>query len=265
MQTDIRTEKMTRRSSLCKSISLELPKGWDDLTQEQLRQVLRILWLHGEDADWQNMVRLSAMLYFCSMEVEHVTDQGWLCRRADSEETFILATELLPDILAHLDFLCHPELISQRLEMVGKYKAVDFNLQNFEFGYYLSVDNHYQTFLLTRQQTELVAIARFLYRIPEGNEAPELREEVLTGVFLWVSAVKILLSQNFPHFLKPATSQEPVTQELLAESMRAQIRLLTKGDVTKQESILNVDTWTALGELEALARESEEIREKYGK
>ena len=47
--------------------------------------------------------------------------------------------------------------------------------------------------------------------------------------------------------------------------MNAQIRALTKGDITKERDILNMDTWRALTELDALAREYEEINRKYGK
>ena len=44
------------------------------------------------------------------------------------------------------------------------------------------------------------------------------------------------------------------------------MRLLTKGDVTKEHDIRNnVDTWTAMAELDALAQEAEEIERKYGK
>lgn len=51
----------------------------------------------------------------------------------------------------------------------------------------------------------------------------------------------------------------------LQDSMDAQIRALTKGDITKERDILNMDTWRALTELDALAREYEEINRKYGK
>jgi uncharacterized protein YbjQ (UPF0145 family) len=49
------------------------------------------------------------------------------------------------------------------------------------------------------------------------------------------------------------------------DSMNAQIRALTKGDITKEQEILNMDTWRALTELNAQAREYQEITAKYGK
>ena len=47
--------------------------------------------------------------------------------------------------------------------------------------------------------------------------------------------------------------------------MLAQVRALTGGDVTKEEAVLNVDTWTALAELDAKAKEAREYSEKYKK
>ena len=42
--------------------------------------------------------------------------------------------------------------------------------------------------------------------------------------------------------------------------MNAQIRALTGGDITKEAAILQMDCWRALTELDAKAREAEEIR-----
>ena len=50
---------------------------------------------------------------------------------------------------------------------------------------------------------------------------------------------------------------------MLQESMNAQIRALTKGDIIKE--VLHLDTWRALTELDALAKEAEEFNRKYPK
>ena len=45
----------------------------------------------------------------------------------------------------------------------------------------------------------------------------------------------------------------------------AQVRALTAGDETKEQTVLNVDTWTALDELNAKAREARELEKIYKK
>ena len=46
----------------------------------------------------------------------------------------------------------------------------------------------------------------------------------------------------------------------LRESTNAMIRALTGGDITKEAAIMKMDTWRALTELDAKAREVEELR-----
>ena len=41
--------------------------------------------------------------------------------------------------------------------------------------------------------------------------------------------------------------------------MDAQIRALTKGDITKEKEILSLDTWRALTELNAQAKEYKQL------
>ena len=47
--------------------------------------------------------------------------------------------------------------------------------------------------------------------------------------------------------------------------MDAQIRALTKGDITKEKEILALDTWRALTELNAQAREYKQLQAQLKK
>ena len=248
-------------------MSFTVPTSWQQLTQEQLRYVIKLLWLYGEAPDWQERVKTAAFLRFCNIEVASRTDQGWLCRESKTAKTFLLDPELLPSLLQHLDWLCHTDQMTERIEEVDGYKAVDFELRELMFGDYLMAENFYQAFLLSKESESLALLARILYGVPDGSETTAFTDEILTGAFLWFGSAKQLLGQWFPNFLKPAGEEgTTVTQESQYESTQAQIRLLTKGDVTKQKYILEeTDTWTALAELDALAKEAEEIKRKYGK
>lgn len=253
---------MILHSSLCEKVDFSVPTSWEQMTQEQLRYVIRLLWLYGETPDWQERVRTAAFLHFCGIEVARRTDQGWLCRVQKTGQTFLLDHQLLPSLLQHLDWICHTELMTVRIEQVGRYKAVDFELRELMFGNYLMAENFYQAFLLGKDRKNLLPLAEILYAVPDGGDTTAFAEDILTGVFLWFCAAKQLLGQWFPNFLKTAGEDTPsVTRESLHESTQAQIRLLTKGDVTKQKYILEqTDTWTALAELDALAKEAEELK-----
>lgn len=252
---------MTQRSFLCDRVVVTVPTKWIELSQNDLRYVIRLLWIYGDTPDWQNRVRVAAFLHFAGIEVYHRTDAGWLCRKG--KQTFNLNPELLPELVAPLDFLCHSEEMDVRIEEAAGHKAYDFELTELPFGLYLQLENYYQGFLQTRAMDALQKIAEILYQCQ--GESPEFKEEELFGAFLWYGAVKMLLSRFHPNFLKKSEESADITQESMREGMLAQIRLLTKGDVTKQRYILEeTDTWMALDELDALARDADEIKKKYG-
>ncbi|MGP1465278.1 MAG: hypothetical protein ACTTKJ_06645 [Prevotella koreensis] len=266
MEKDTKTNEKTRHSSLCREMSFRVPTGWKELSQEDLRYMLRLLWIYDGAKDWEQRVQVAALLHFAGIEVYKRTDRGWLCRESKTCKSFLLEGGVLLSMLHSVEWTTRLDYINVRLDAVGSHKAVDFELQELKFGMYLEAEGLYQSYLQTREVNLLVELGKRLYGVEEDEE-PELQEEVLLGVLLWFSAAKQLLGREFPNFLKPVTGeQETITRESLIEGIRAQIRLLTKGDVTKEEYIRNnVDTWTALAELDALSREAEEIQKKYGK
>ena len=48
----------------------------------------------------------------------------------------------------------------------------------------------------------------------------------------------------------------------ITETMNAQIRALTKGDITKENTVLKMDVWRALTELDAQAADREELKKQ---
>ena len=265
MQKDTRTKKKTLPSSLCKHVSFRVPTSWGELTQEQLRYVMKLLLIYGEQADGMNIAKLWALSKFCGFDVVYKTDGGWLCELHSTRQTFLLNPELLPSMIAHLSWLDHPEEMTVRLEQVGEYKAVDMLFRDLSFGDYLKLENFYQAYLTTHDEAKLQLMFRVLYSVPD-DATVDIRPYVLLSVFFWYQATKYTYSKVFSHFLKPVSEgQQTGTQESQREMMDAQIRLLTKGDVTKKEAVFNVPAWDALTELDALARDSEEFKRKYGK
>ncbi len=244
------------------------PEGWENLTQDMLRYILRMMWHDSGKPDWEIRLQTEVVVRFSGIEVVRWTPSGWLCREHKNGKDFVLDPDILPSLIDKVTWVTQTEEISVRIEEAGGYKAVDFELQELPFGRYLEAENLFQSYLLSKSEQCLVGLADVLYPAPEGTEGRKFREEELMGAFLWFNAVKRILGDQFPNFLKPAAEgyQNSVTKEKLTESMRTQIRLLTKGDVTKQQYILDkIDTWTALTELDALAKEAEEIKQKYGK
>lgn len=133
-------------------------------------------------------------------------------------------------------------------------------LHGVDFGTYLRCENLYQGVLQSQSDVALQSLAALLY---PGLRKP-LREWEQLMVLQWWSQIKEMFSGLFPHFFKPASGEDGGGVDM-ADVMNSQIRALTGGDVTKESEILALDTWRALTELDAKAREAEEFKRKIKK
>lgn len=260
----MRTDEKIPRSSLRRKVEFTLPTKWGDLTQEQLRIVLTLYATFGDVEDGLEQVKIAAWANFCRVGIVRTMDNGHLCVLLDSGDHFLMDDEVMPSILRNLEFLGHPEEMDIRLETFGTFHARKMWLDDITFEQYLILENWYQTYLVTRDDAMLRNMATILYGM-EQAQTERIKKDVLLGVFLWYGAVKHRFAQTYPHFLKPAQGAGQVCRESLREAIDAQLRLLTKGDVTKIEGVLKTKLPFALAELEALAREAEEMKRKYGK
>ena len=133
------------------------------------------------------------------------------------------------------------------------------------FEQFLYVENLFQGYLNTQNDELLLQMTQVLY----ASDHVKPDKAHLVGIFYWMASLKQYFARLFPNFYKPAETniggnllgggqQDIYTQ--LRESTNAMIRALTGGDITKESAIMKMDTWRALTELNAKAREAEEIR-----
>ena len=143
------------------------------------------------------------------------------------------------------------------------------DFQEVPFETFIICDNLYQGYLSAKEDKLLDDLAKLLYRSPKVN--PTAAERI--GVFYWFASLKAMFVRQFKHFFKPISNagdadgnmfeQTKSQYEILYEAVNSQIRALTKGDVTKEKEVLAIDTWRALTELDALAKEYDEFNKKY--
>ena len=165
---------------------------------------------------------------------------------------------------ASLDFLRHFPASLVRITKIGNATAIDKDFTEVPFSTYISCDNYYQGFLHTKNESLLKDLATLLY---PSVKRKRLTKAHLYNCFYWFASLKWFFSGMFPHFLQPMPSEptnllgsSPNIGEILRTAMNAQIRALTGGDITKEHAVLSMDTWRALTELDAKAKEAEELR-----
>ena len=89
-----------------------------------------------------------------------------------------------------------------------------------------------------------------------------LSKEEATSIFYWFTSLKRYFASLFTHFFGIANDGEAgmMSYKQLRDNMNTQIRALTGGDITKEREVLQMDCWRALTELDAKAKDYEELQ-----
>ena len=244
------------------TINLTLPTCWQELTPKQMRYVYFLL-SQNYTAD---EVKTYCLCRFGGITV--IGQEGDCWRIAFDNKSYLITAVQIAEQLAHLSWLDTLPLLPLRLPQIGKHTAVNANLSGVPFKDYLCCDNLYTGWLHTQNAALLTDMAKILY----NAKGIVLTDEEQVSVFYWFASLKAYYQRRF-RYLFDATpvqggnllSAQSGIAERLQSAMDNLIRALTKGDITKEEQVLATDTIRALTELDALAREYQEMQKELKK
>lgn len=165
-----------------------------------------------------------------------------------------------------LEWLDTTDGIPVRMGCIGEARCVcGLQLHGLPFGTYLACEQQYQLFLLHRNVRFLKKLTTILYPTDHlpwwRRRLHRLQPWHLTATFLWFQNCKQVFSKEFPWFFRPAVDQADDSFDLISQ-YNMQVRALTGGDITKESTILSMDCWRALTELNAKAHEGEQHRQE---
>lgn len=263
------------------TINLSAPTSWQELSQEQLLIVFDLLAIEREPT----AIKTYMLIYFCHLHVIKKTRYGWkFWTMVDGEKRVIyIRTSEMQSFIHQFDFIDQLEDMDCRLDAVCGLHAADALLQQgVSFGEYLYAEKYYQNFIASKDMEWLDNVAMWLYRDKNGRAAGygdaiddngnKVDDVTLTpaeriGTMLWYAHIKHVMADAFPHFFKKTTIEDGEPERVnFIELYNVQLRALTGGDATKEKEVLALDCWRALTELDAKAREAEElekIRKKH--
>lgn len=246
-----------------KDITVQLPASWHALTRSQLYYVFSLI------ADNLSVDQMKAYCFFTfsGVTILHRYGNGYML--AKGEARLPMSAMDIAYAMRALDWLESVPDMPVLIDKIGRHRAVDEQLHGVAFGDYIACDNYYQGYLQTQDTALLVEMAKILY----SAERIRINRAGKMSVFYWFTSVKSLFSRSFPYFFQPVSNVSPDNlleegaplAKRITDAMNAQIRALTKGDVTKEDEVLKMDVWRALTELDALAKEYIDYKRKYGK
>ena len=243
------------------TVKLFVPKSYNELSQAQARWIFRTLTKYP---DMNTMVfKTMAFLHFSGLKV--------ITRFEDTEDflvksghtIFRIAPEQIAIATRSLDWILFPPKYPWCPNKIAWRTTPDPRLFDLPFGNWLAIDNLYQGYIHTQDPQLLRKIASII--LPKFRRP--LKDWELQAIFRWIISVKEFYTSRFSHFFVPVSgdgnlgSSAPSPRQI-EDAMNAQIRALTKGDIAKEQQILQMPTLRALIELDAQAREFQELNKK---
>ena len=242
--------------------NLSLPTDWQSLSDSQLLYFFTQL---SHDLPMEEILTL-CLFKWADLRVLCKTHDGsyLVKRRHKQKQEATLTIRQVQAATASLEFLRQFAPLPVRISKIERAAAIEADFQGVPFSTFISADNYYQGFLHTKNDALLKDLATLLYPKVKSRH---LTTPLLLNAFYWFASLKQYFARLFPHFLQPMSADEqnllgyaPPIGEMLRQSMNAQIRALTGGDIIKEDAVLNMDTWRALTELDAKVKEVEDIK-----
>lgn len=254
------------------SVDLYAPTSWQEMTQDQLRYVLTLLSIFENLATVKTymFVRLTGIhIEGYTVRTAHDQPESYRCwfRPAwwKPRRWFTLETWQVQSFIRQFDFIDPFDGMDVRLERIRGCRAVDDILDQYPFGEYLMAEQYYQLAVSSGKPEMIEKLATYLYVKRDGTHPKNLplspAEQM--GTLRWFAHIKSEFAARWTYFFRKVdTDIEEMDIDLMG-AMDAQIRALTEGDITKEETIKRLPCWRALTELNEKAREAKEFHEKY--
>lgn len=235
-------------------LNITLPQGWQSLSDKQLRFVFHLL-----SREYSlPQIKSKCLLKWANLHV--LFRDGSVFIVEHKGKRYPITALQVSEASTVLSYLADVPGFPVRLTRIGFHRPVRADLQDVSFGYFLILDNLYQGYLQTKKDYLLVEMAKIMYK----SNRIRLNEEERICIFYWFTSVKRMFAGMFRHFFKSVSTDDTMpsapSATQLQEYMNTQIRALTGGDITKEKEVLQMDCWRALTELDAKAKDYEDIR-----
>lgn len=230
-------------------IDVKLPRSWRELSDAQLLLFCELMteW-PADTARFIFFMRLMDMRIACCVDGVYTMRIGRFVVEYSADEILGWFKQL--DYLKDYNSAVRPSRI-----LGGR--AVHPLIQNdLTFGDFVHLENWWYAYLTTRELCYLSYMGRVLYRLRRPRIFSAAQS---VAVLIWYTGLKQELTTFFPKFFGRSSAEKDFDGREMLAIVDAEIRALTGGDVTKENAVLSTPLWRALSELNAKAREGEEL------
>ena len=235
-------------------IDITVPTCWQQLSDKQIRFVFKLL--NGNLSLPQ--VKALCLLKWAKMKI--LRREGSIFIVKYNKQKFPVSALQITEVSQSMEWLGDFPVYPVRLSRIGLHRPLTADFQGVPFGTFLALDNLYQGYLQTRKHDIAMEMAKIMYQSGHIRHLSKVEE---TNVFYWFTSIKRYFASMFTHFFQQteddSLAPKAVTLAYLQNNMNTQIRALTGGDITKEKEVLEMDCLRALTELNAKAKDYEEL------
>lgn len=244
-------------------VDIEVPRKWEDLTQEQLSFFFSMMNMEGS---MEGVITRCFLKWGGVKVVGRNSKLDFLLRKG--KQFFALSPVDMWQLMKPLYWLQEIPKSPVIIRKYGRHKAVDPLFKGVPFSVYLSCVAIW-TDTMRRGAQDLNPIKELIFHL-YGFHPKNVKNEYFGCVVYWMTSIQEYFNRRFPDLFTPSVSSDGqgslgASQSNFQESMNAMIRALTKGDILKEKDILAFDTYRALVELDAQAKEARMINESIKK
>lgn len=249
-------------------VELTSPKNYGELSQKQLIY-LTALMLSGQS---EEQIRIKCFLKFSGIKIIAKHRGLYSCKKNAGKELFTISAEQVMFFSKKFDWMFRDFKGIQPITKIGCYMACDKFFRNLKFEDYLMAENHYQAYIFTKDNKHLVNLMSVLYRKggSQNNHSSVRYIKFLSSpvqrqiTLMWMVGVKEFLSEKFTYLfvrVNQEMDENPKAPDMF-KIMTDQVRMLTNGDLTKNEQVLKSNTWDALNEMNEKCKEIEQLKKE---
>lgn len=237
-------------------IDVKLPSDWSGLSQKQLKFAFDII---GREETKEYLVTHCFLKWSGLKVITRDKLSGDYVLKFGKQIIEISADEMTV-WMRPLEWLADVPDCPVCLNKIGRHKAVNVDFSGVVFDKYLDATAIWNAFAKSQNENALRELALVLY----GFRPKRIKPYLKACFIFWMGSLNKFLSSQFPHLFSSGKNVDgtgTLAAPSLEDSSNAMLRALTKGDVLKEKDVLNVDTWRALTELEAIANEADMINQ----
>lgn len=253
---------------------LKAPSNWGELSDNQKLFVayLQLKYERGEDMLTRAFMFCTGLTIVEGQDPVQEKHEYFRWFRLGKSSPFLIEDTLFASAVSKMSFLLQPPEGYIPIKRIKRGRAIHPKFYGVIFEVYLMAENFYMAYTKTNKIEFLDCLCAVLYKRPfqkwnssllkkRAKYFSKVDPHLKITVFTWYASFRNMVVRECPNLNSPAQSgSEPKIKEIVNGMMR----MLNKGDIKGNPAILKADTWDALYELEAQAKEYKQLKSKYG-